>query len=143
MGIYEIISHEKSGKFMENIAKLAVIGAGAWGTAIAILLAQNGHEVRLWARREEFAREIQQERVNKTYLPDMDFPDGLEVSPKKLFSDTLYHQRHKRHQPPNPPTLFSHNQNPSTQHHSSRTFWTKPSPRNRQRTTSRNHYCLC
>lgn len=60
--------------------KLAVIGAGAWGTAIAILLAQNGHEVRLWARRDEFAKQVQRERVNKTYLPDMQFPDSLENS---------------------------------------------------------------
>ena len=68
---------------METSVKLAVIGTGAWGTAIAILLAQNGHKVRLWARRDTFAQEVQRERVNNTYLPDMHFPDSpenLEVS---------------------------------------------------------------
>lgn len=70
---------------METSAKLAVIGAGAWGTAIAILLAQNGHEVRLWARRAEFAQKLQKEKINTTYLPDMQFSESLEVSSDLAF----------------------------------------------------------
>ena len=64
----------------DSAKRLAVVGAGAWGTAIAILLAQNKHNVRLWARRTEFADILQQERINKTYLPDMHFPETLKVS---------------------------------------------------------------
>ena len=39
--------------------KIAVLGSGAWGTALAILLFGNGHEVTLWSHREERAREIE------------------------------------------------------------------------------------
>ncbi len=52
--------------------KLAVIGAGAWGTAIANLLARNGHEVLLWCFEQEVAEQINQTHCNKTYLPNVE-----------------------------------------------------------------------
>lgn len=60
--------------------KVAVIGAGAWGTALAALLGYNGVEVRLWARRAELAERLERERVNPVYLPGLRLPDGLKVS---------------------------------------------------------------
>lgn len=60
--------------------KLAVIGAGAWGTVLATLLAQNGHDVRLWARRESVVRTLQVERVNADYLPGVALPANLRVT---------------------------------------------------------------
>ena len=50
--------------------KVAVIGAGSWGTAIAQLLASNGHDVALWARRESVASGINSAHKNPDYLKD-------------------------------------------------------------------------
>ncbi len=50
-------------------AQLGVIGAGAWGTALAQALASDGSEVSLWARESDLVREINQERRNSLYLP--------------------------------------------------------------------------
>lgn len=58
---------------------LAVLGAGAWGTALAWLLAENGHAVRLWARRAELADELEQERENRHYAPGLRLPPGVRV----------------------------------------------------------------
>ena len=56
----------------------AVLGAGSWGTALAVHLGRLGHPVRLWARDAALAREMQARRANAVYLPDVNFPGGLE-----------------------------------------------------------------
>ena len=48
--------------------QVAVIGAGSWGTALAMVAARNGHAVRLWARESEVAAGIQASRRNPYYL---------------------------------------------------------------------------
>ena len=57
--------------------KIAVIGAGSWGTALAVLLAEKGMDVKVWARREELAQEIQAKRENMKYLPGIKIPNNL------------------------------------------------------------------
>ncbi len=58
----------------------AILGAGGWGTALARLLARKGYAVRLWARRPEFAHELDTLRENRTYLPGVALPnDHLEI----------------------------------------------------------------
>lgn len=52
----------------------AILGAGGWGTALARLLARKGYTVRLWARRPEFARELNALRENRIYLPGVALP---------------------------------------------------------------------
>ncbi|NTU52330.1 MAG: NAD(P)H-dependent glycerol-3-phosphate dehydrogenase [Chlorobiaceae bacterium] len=59
--------------------KITVLGAGSWGTTLAILLANKGHEVTLWAHRTEFARALEADRENKRYLRGIVFPDNLHV----------------------------------------------------------------
>ena len=59
---------------------IAVLGAGAWGTALAILLASNGQAVRLWDYDVEHMTLMQSERVNKRTLPDVVFPDSLTIT---------------------------------------------------------------
>ena len=59
--------------------KISVLGAGSWGTTLAILLASKGHEVLLWAHRPEFARALAAERENKRYLKGIPFPASLRV----------------------------------------------------------------
>ncbi|HEX7166972.1 MAG TPA: NAD(P)H-dependent glycerol-3-phosphate dehydrogenase [Acidimicrobiales bacterium] len=56
--------------------KVAVIGAGSWGTAVAALACQNVETV-LWARRPELARSITESHVNRDYLDGFDLPDAL------------------------------------------------------------------
>ncbi len=59
--------------------RIAVLGAGAWGTALAIHLARNGHAVRLWGRNAAQMQTMQHARCNARYLPDIAFPDTLQV----------------------------------------------------------------
>ena len=59
--------------------RAAVIGSGAWGTAVATLLAKSGMEVQLGTRTEELAEKIQHERRNERYLPEVDLPPELTV----------------------------------------------------------------
>ncbi len=56
---------------------VAVLGAGSWGTALAILIAGNGAKVRLWARDPVQAERMVAERRNSRYLPEAAFPPGL------------------------------------------------------------------
>lgn len=56
----------------------AVLGAGSWGTALAIHLARAGHGVRLWARDEALVRELWTSRINARYLPDVRLADAIE-----------------------------------------------------------------
>ena len=56
---------------------IAVLGAGSWGTALAILLAGNGIETRLWGRDPAQMAEMDRARCNRRYLPDSPFPDPL------------------------------------------------------------------
>lgn len=59
--------------------KTAVIGAGAWGTALAILLCKNGHDTTLWCRSEERAAEIRETHINPR-LPSVTLPETLCIS---------------------------------------------------------------
>ena len=56
------------------MTKVAVFGAGSWGTAFSVVLADAGNEVSLWARRAEVADEINRTRRNAEYHPDVELP---------------------------------------------------------------------
>lgn len=61
---------------------IGVLGAGSWGTALAVHAAAfGGRRVRLWARREELVRELDGARENREYLPGVELPPDLEVTP--------------------------------------------------------------
>ncbi len=62
------------------MAAIGVIGAGGWGTALAKLLCEKGHEVTLWCHGEESYREIQQNKENLAYLPGIRLPPALKAS---------------------------------------------------------------
>jgi len=59
---------------------VAVLGAGSWGTALAMQLARQGHAVRLWARDPAQAHVMQNERINRRYLPDYTLADNITIS---------------------------------------------------------------
>ncbi|HEY3118364.1 MAG TPA: NAD(P)H-dependent glycerol-3-phosphate dehydrogenase [Chloroflexota bacterium] len=60
--------------------RVAVVNAGGWGTALAVKLANQGHQVRLWARREEQAARLQAERENRQYLPGVALPPSIRIT---------------------------------------------------------------
>lgn len=57
--------------------KTAVIGAGSWGTALAIVLADAGHEVGIWARETDIVSSINKKQVNPTYLKSVALPSQI------------------------------------------------------------------
>ena len=60
--------------------KVTVIGSGSWGTALAVMLAENGHEVFIWSRRQDAVDELLKERTNKKYLPGVVIPDSIQAT---------------------------------------------------------------
>lgn len=59
---------------------LAVLGAGSWGTALALQASHNGNEVILWEHNPEIARQLNKDRTNQQYIPGIPFPDNLKVT---------------------------------------------------------------
>jgi len=59
--------------------RIAVLGAGSWGTTLAILLAENSHRVSLWSYREEDAVRIRATRENPDFLPGIRIPESIAV----------------------------------------------------------------
>ena len=60
---------------------ITVVGAGSWGTALAIQFARAGHDTRLWGRAEDHLDRLEDDRENQQYLPGAGFPDTLTVDP--------------------------------------------------------------
>lgn len=60
---------------------IAVLGAGSWGTALALQFARSGREVRLWGRSASDLANLARDRENARYLPGAAFPDNLVVCP--------------------------------------------------------------
>jgi len=69
------------------VTTVAVLGAGAWGTTFAKVLADGGADVRLWARRDEISREINQTHRNTKYLQRVTLPPSVTASTS--LTDTL------------------------------------------------------
>ncbi|MGA8271415.1 MAG: NAD(P)H-dependent glycerol-3-phosphate dehydrogenase [Candidatus Sulfotelmatobacter sp.] len=60
------------------MSKIAIIGGGAWGTALSIILGRRQtHEVRLWAHEKEVCESISRRRVNEKFLPGQSIPAGV------------------------------------------------------------------
>lgn len=87
---------------------MSVLGAGSYGTALALCLARNGHTISLWGRNKAHIEQMQQTRTNERYLPGVTFPNSLHlesdlekavkssetilvVVPSHAFGETLQH----------------------------------------------------
>ena len=70
----------KDSQVVAKRQSVAVLGAGSWGTALALVLARNGHETTLWGHRTGHVEQMVQHRCNQRYLPGIVFPDVLTVS---------------------------------------------------------------
>lgn len=62
------------------MAKINIIGSGGWGTANAILLASNGHEVLLWSYMKEESENLKKHKENKPFLPGVKIPEAVDFT---------------------------------------------------------------
>ncbi len=62
------------------MSKVAVFGAGSWGTAFAMVVADAGHDVSIWGRRESLCAAINEQHENVDYLPGIRLPDSISAS---------------------------------------------------------------
>jgi len=60
--------------------KITVLGAGSWGTTLAVLLSYNGHEVTLWEFKKNYAKALEKHRENKIFLPGIKIPEAVKIS---------------------------------------------------------------
>lgn len=60
--------------------KVSVLGAGGWGTTLAILLHYNGHDVILWENEKSYAKELIKKHINSRYLPGISIPKEMKIS---------------------------------------------------------------
>ena len=63
------------------MTKVAVFGAGSWGTAFAVVLANAGNQVSVWGRRESLCEAINTQHENADYLPGLRLPDAITAMP--------------------------------------------------------------
>ena len=75
-----------------NGLPIAVLGAGSWGTALAVLIARNGFQVKLWDFFPEHLAAIERSRENKRYLPGVSLPENVETIRELAALITLTHQ---------------------------------------------------
>ena len=62
------------------MAKIGVIGAGSWGTALALLCHKNGHEVTIWSIMKDEVEMLRTKRQHETKLPGVILPENIEIT---------------------------------------------------------------
>ncbi len=65
---------------MKQMAKVNVLGAGSWGTALSLLLNKNGHQVKLWSALEDEVKLLQEKREHPNKLPGVHIPEAVEIT---------------------------------------------------------------
>ena len=81
IGVYKFSLLFMGRKAMEiKMAKISVIGSGSWGTAVAVMLAKNGHNVVLWSYFEEESKELAENRENIPFLPGIKIPENVKFT---------------------------------------------------------------
>ena len=60
--------------------KVSVLGAGSWGTALAIILANNGHQVIMWEYNKQYVKNLKKHYENKVFLPGIKIPSEIEIT---------------------------------------------------------------
>ena len=65
---------------VKQMAKVNVLGAGSWGTALSLLLNKNGHQVKLWSALEDEVKLLQEKREHPNKLPGVHIPEDVEIT---------------------------------------------------------------
>ena len=65
---------------MSKFKKVAVVGAGAWGSALSVILSKNVPDVRVWAREPEVVESVAKKRENTVFLPNVKIPENVVFS---------------------------------------------------------------
>jgi len=65
---------------VDRTLTIGVIGDGGWGTALAALLASNGHRVKLWGAFPAYIEEMRRTRVNRKFLPEVELPSSIRLT---------------------------------------------------------------
>lgn len=65
---------------MRDALRVAVVGAGSWGTALGIIAGRAGHTVRLWSRNPEVVEDVNRDRVNSVYLAPHEIPESVRAT---------------------------------------------------------------
>lgn len=60
--------------------KISVLGAGGWGTTLAVLLHYNGHDVTVWEYKKNYAKVLEKTRINQLYLPGIKIPESIKIT---------------------------------------------------------------
>ncbi|MDQ1266311.1 MAG: NAD(P)H-dependent glycerol-3-phosphate dehydrogenase [Bacteroidota bacterium] len=68
---------------------IGIVGAGGWGTALALLLTNIGHHVVLWTHERSLANELRNDRTNSSYLPGVEIPSKIEITTKERALDEM------------------------------------------------------
>ncbi len=90
--------HRKPFWIEARMSEIAVIGGGAWGTGIAIVLGRKGtHRVRLWAHETDVCESIAQKRINEKFLPGRRIPDSVTATNDLAASPRRRADRRQRH----------------------------------------------
>ena len=63
-----------------KMAKVNVLGAGSWGTALSLLLHKNGHQVKLWSALENEVKMLNEKREHESKLPGVHIPEEVEIT---------------------------------------------------------------
>src|SRR5436853_2038789 len=80
-GLQKPFAERKATMGEKHMTTFAVLGSGGWGTAVAVLLAQNpAHRVRLRSAHADNAAKLRESRENSRLLPGARFPDSLEIT---------------------------------------------------------------
>ena len=79
-----------------NIRQIAIVGAGGWGTALAVLWSKQGNEITLWGHDPERTEKVRVTRENPDYLPGIKLPDSIRVTSehRRLRERGSYRLRH-------------------------------------------------
>lgn len=65
---------------MMDMEKIGIVGAGAWGTSMAILQAKKGHDVEIWAYEKQTVKGINENHENQNFLPDIELPKNIKAT---------------------------------------------------------------
>ena len=60
--------------------KISVLGAGGWGTTLAVLLHYNGHDVTVWEYKKNYVKVLEKTRINQKYLPGIKIPKSIKIT---------------------------------------------------------------